>query len=404
MRADVRVWLVFAAVGFFGCAEGGTDEPERKVPRQALGSAGNNPAGGTSAYAGSGNVGSAGQSAKGGTAPSLGGGAGGAGGGAGANAAHAGTDNSLAGGAAGAKAGSTADCPSPRRVRLLNDACVDRIEEFSVAKSPTSIVTGSDGQVWFDDDGSNQLVQLDAEGRVVKRVDCGQGSSPRALVGGRDDALVWYTNARAKTLVRQTQTASTTIALDFTATAIALGRDDQLWVTEADKALYQVRPSLSIVAFPDAPSHAVVLGPDQNVWFSAGAVIARLIPARGTQYFTTGESLADELCVGPDGALWFTDGTRHQIGRMDLDGKAQTFDLPFGSGPTRIIAGPDGALWFTESGGDKIGRITVKGDITEYPIPTLGGLPYALTVGGDGNIWFTEKSSGKIGRLLTGPQ
>ena len=88
---------------------------------------------------------------------------------------------------------------------------------------------------------------------------------------------------------------------------------------------------------------------------------------------------------------------------MDLNGKSELFDLPFGSGPSRIIMGLDDALWFTESGGDKIGRITVKGERTQYPIPTSGGLPYALTVDDRGNIWFTERSSGKIGRLRPDP-
>jgi hypothetical protein len=37
------------------------------------------------------------------------------------------------------------------------------------------------------------------------------------------------------------------------------------------------------------------------------------------------------------------------------------------SEPTAIVAGPDGALWFTEFSGNNIGRITVEGAITEFP-------------------------------------
>ena len=52
--------------------------------------------------------------------------------------------------------------------------------------------------------------------------------------------------------------------------------------------------------------------------------------------------------------------------------------------------GPDGALWFTEYDGNKIGRITTAGAVTEFPIPTAGSQPSAMTVGPDGALWFIE--------------
>jgi len=415
MQSRAKVWLISVALGFSGCAKGALDEPERNRGPQApatedddpdpygvtppgsrAGSAGQSGKGGASSFGGSGGrAGSAGASMVSGA-----GGAGAAGaGGTGASAGLAGTNSHAAAGTAGA----TDDCPALTHVRLKSGACVDRIKEFSVATNPTSIVTGSDGQVWFDDDGINQLVQLDSEGRVLKRVECDEGSSPRALVGGRDEALVWYTDARAKTLNRVTQVSQLAFELKFTATAVVLGEGDLLWLTEAGQALYQFRPYVSSTPYAVTPSHALAIGPDKNVWFPTGGAIARQIPGEEAQYFSTGANLADELCTGPDSALWFTDGRRHQIGRMDMSGKSQAFDLPFGSTPTRIIAGPDGALWFIAEGGDKIGRITVGGVVTQYPIPTSGGLPYALTVGADRNIWFTERLSGKIGRLIPDP-
>jgi len=420
MQAHTKVWLVSAALGLSACASGASDDadPKSSRPPSTAGSSGAS-WGDYNPYAGSRNGGGAGQPSKAGAPSSLGGAgstgnagsagsagnAGSAGSvtgaGAGGLGLTLGTGNSGVAGSAGANSGPSTDCPVLTRVRLQSGACVDRIKEFAVAKTPANIVTGSDGQVWFDDEGSNQLVQLDSEGRVLKHIDCDEGSSPRALIGGRDDALIWFTDARAKTLYRLTQSAKTGFDLKFTATAIALGDSDQVWATEAGHALYQVRPYVSITPYPEAPSNALVVGTDNSVWFPTGSLIARLMPAQQTRYFSIGNNIADEMCMGPDGALWFTDGRRHQIGRMELGGKKQTFDLPFGSEPSRIIKGPDGALWFTEQGGDKIGRITVTGELTQYPIPTSGGLPYALTVGGDRNIWFTEKFSGKIGRLLT---
>jgi virginiamycin B lyase len=223
------------------------------------------------------------------------------------------------------------------------------------------------------------------------------------LVGGRDDTLIWYTEAGGKTLNRVTQTSQMGLNLDFIATDLVLGEGDQMWATEAGHAVYQVRPFVNNVPFVDTVGGAVAVGPDKNVWYPTAGLMARLSLVEGTKYISIGNSVADQLCAGPDGAIWFTDGRHQQIGRLELNGDLHTFTLPFGSGPNRIIPGPDGALWFTAETGDKVGRITVQGDSTQYPIPTNGGFPHALTVGSDGYIWFTEMSSGKIGRLIPDP-
>ncbi|HEY0467609.1 MAG TPA: hypothetical protein VGC79_25590, partial [Polyangiaceae bacterium] len=307
MQSPAKLWLVSTALGFSGCAQGALAEPEQNRAPQTTKTSDEDPYGVTPP--GSPKAGSGGQSGKGGSAASLpgnaghvagsagvatgsaGGGSGSAGAGTGGTLSGAGNNAASAG--AGANAGPTDGCPSLTRVRLKSGECVDRIQEFSIATAPTSIVTGSDGQVWFDDEGSNQLVQLDSEGRVLKRVECDAGSSPRTLVGGRDDALVWYTDAGQKTLNRLTQTARTTFELEFTASAVTLGEGDLLWLTEAGQALYQVRPYVSIVPYAVAPSHALVIGPDKNVWFSSGGLIAQLIPEQEPKYFSIGSSLAD---------------------------------------------------------------------------------------------------------------
>ncbi len=64
-----------------------------------------------------------------------------------------------------------------------------------------------------------------------------------------------------------------------------------------------------------------------------------------------------------------------------------------------IAAGPDGNLWFTEGSGDKIGRVTTSGALIEFPIPTLGSSPEGIAAGADGNLWFTEAESNKIGMV-----
>jgi virginiamycin B lyase len=104
------------------------------------------------------------------------------------------------------------------------------------------------------------------------------------------------------------------------------------------------------------------------------------------------------IAVGPDGALWFTENSANQIGRITTAGVITEY--PTLSSLGGITAGPDGALWFTA--GNSIGRMTTNGVTTNaYPIPTANSNPYAITAGPDGNLWFTESGQTKIGQITT---
>src|SRR5260370_40091119 len=82
----------------------------------------------------------------------------------------------------------------------------------------------------------------------------------------------------------------------------------------------------------------------------------------------TANSLPNDIASGPDGNLWFTEGSPgpngNKIGRMSPAGVVTEFDItPHtpDSGPANITSGPDGALWFTDVFGNKIGRLAPDG-------------------------------------------
>jgi virginiamycin B lyase len=119
----------------------------------------------------------------------------------------------------------------------------------------------------------------------------------------------------------------------------------------------------------------------------------------------------DSLAIGSDGNIWFAEvsasGPNGKIGRMTPAGALTEFPLPTaGAYPTALTAAPDGNLWFTEL--SAIGRITMTGVITEYPVRGL--LMPGLALGGDQALWFAEmpqgdpaRGTGKLGRItLTG--
>jgi streptogramin lyase len=114
---------------------------------------------------------------------------------------------------------------------------------------------------------------------------------------------------------------------------------------------------------------------------------------------TTGSSPA-EITTGPDGALWFTEQSGNNIGRISTSGTITEYPVTTANaGPAGIVTGPDGNLWFTENTANKIGKITTAGVITEYTIPTANSQPIAITVGSHGGIWFVEQGGNNIGKI-----
>jgi virginiamycin B lyase len=142
-----------------------------------------------------------------------------------------------------------------------------------------------------------------------------------------------------------------------------------------------------------------------------GPTVPPVVPDKRITEFPVGNLEPFGLVAGPDGNLWFTDGSASHttpgtandiVGRMTLDGDVHVFHTPTAeSGPGPIIVGPDGAMWFTEQRANAIGRITTAGQITEYPLITPNANPAWLVVGPDGAIWFTEPTAGKIGHVTT---
>jgi len=84
-------------------------------------------------------------------------------------------------------------------------------------------------------------------------------------------------------------------------------------------------------------------------------------------------------------------------------GTVTEFPLPTtGSRPFAITLGPDGKLWFTEFAANLIGQIAPDGTINEFPLPTANSGPEGITLGPDGNLWFAEFNANKIGRITPG--
>src|SRR5262249_48716078 len=142
-----------------------------------------------------------------------------------------------------------------------------------------------------------------------------------------------------------------------------------------------------------------------NIWFVEGSVskIGRITPDGAITEFPVPPSDDPHAIVaGPDGNLWFTEYEVGRIGVMSASGGfLHDYSVPplpgskYANEVGGIAVGSDDSLYFSTTYGT-IGEITTSGAISEIPFPDTLAPQYAtvpvesaMTTGPDGNIWFT---------------
>lgn len=297
--------------------------------------------------------------------------------------------------------------------------------------STGSIVTGSDGNIWFptvayQHFGTNQpsgaIGRITSDGKLSIFPLPHPNSYPLDLVAGPDGNL-WFTAVQGSGKVEYgvdtppgfQQTVSEigylTVTGKFTllnplpvgtsAGGIVSGPDQHIWFTEAIDSsspgsstvqkLARVTSSTSGGAFhtfslpllqQDDVITSLVSDPDGNLWFGISGVlspgydefgkIGRMTPQGVLQVFSLGKFIEiHHLTVGSDKNLWFT--CRLGIGRITGDGKLHLFTPPdfkadYGYNAGGLVAGTDGGLWYT-GGSAGITRVSTDGTFTSYSIP-----------------------------------
>src|SRR5262249_53926371 len=135
----------------------------------------------------------------------------------------------------------------------------------------------------------------------------------------------------------------------------------------------------------------LLTGPDGDLWVldqgvrgdSDLVVVTPDWSVKAVYTIPTPHAAASALAVGPDGDVWFTEPGADKVGKATPGGAVTESPIPAtavdpGSGtgpvavaadPTDLVAGPDGAVWFTEPSAQEVGRITPDGTLTEIPTP-----------------------------------
>jgi streptogramin lyase len=224
----------------------------------------------------------------------------------------------------------------------------------------------------------------------------------------------WLSNAVPATVV---SSPPVSVTLQMHSTADASSDSGGALVTLSFPSVSSACPPV-ITEFttPTASSEpsGIVAGPDGNLWFTEGSgdklgvmgprggPIAEIGPLAG--------GLA-ALTVGPDGNIWFAEGANDSIAVISPTGTSGSVqEFPVAGKPTAITTGPDGNIWFAfgpyselGNGTNDVGSISPTGGAQSVRYYSTGGTDIdALAAGPDGRVWFTDFGRGTIGAITPG--
>lgn len=261
----------------------------------------------------------------------------------------------------------------------------------------SGIVAGPDGALWFGESnvlalGGNRIGRMTTDGQVTQYVLPGDNKAPQGFAVGKDGAI-WFSESYAG-LGRITTSGEITeirvpssIGYGFLGN-ITVAADGTLWMADLDNS--DNGYFLPDDTYVPAPGQLLSYNPNSGQW---------------TAYSTPTGADVNNLTLGPDGAVWFTEaynfnGGSGTIGRIDPStGNIIEYPIDNSIYLAGITTGADGNLWFTDTYANDIGSITTSGVYNTYALPNAGATPNGITLGPDNNLWWVERGASEIGTV-----
>ena len=202
------------------------------------------------------------------------------------------------------------------------------------ATAARSITFGSDGAIWFTQ-GKNAIGRLTMDGSlneyqipIVSNPDDTTGEQPKGITMGPDGNL-WFADSGGPDIARMPLSGTVT---QFKAKVpllmpdqIAAGGDGTLWFTASQGRIGQITTSgtMTIMQFPDPDMpQRISASPDGNLWIPVlhiyDGYIVRISPtgAMTKLPIPTKNGGPNDVAVGPDGKIWFTEWSNCRVGYL----------------------------------------------------------------------------------------
>ena len=181
-------------------------------------------------------------------------------------------------------------------------------------------------------------------------------------------------------------------------------------------------------AFMGSGTNGIALGPDEDLWFTAGGGIGRIEPgSKSSEDFllppvkaavekseSPPNTSLGGITTGPEHEnLWFTEveNNTSKIDRVNptKPSEIKEYTLPpqndlgtdaRGASSENIAAGPNNTLWLTEPGSHAIGVVNTEGKFVHQFVLKESDDPQSIAAGPEGNMWFTDPNAPyAIGRI-----
>lgn len=259
------------------------------------------------------------------------------------------------------------------RIVLVNPA-TQQIETIDLdpGSKPHGIVsTGSNA--WVALEGKSELLLIDAQKNIKKRLTLAQGLDPHGLFLDQQSRL-WYTGKTTDVVgwVNVDSGESKIYPLEKGSKPIyvSVSADGTAWFTELEGSkigrIRNDQVEVAAIPTPNARPIAIKAGPDGSIWFTeeAGRKLGKINAQDLAQPLAT--SLIEEISVDTAGTL------------AGLD----------------ILS--DGTIWFQANGPDQLIRYKNK-QFNTFPLGTSNVVQHRITQSPDGKLWSTEL---KMDRLV----
>lgn len=286
-----------------------------------------------------------------------------------------------------------------------------------------------------------QLGRIDMEGRI-KLQPMAPNHMP-GLVSRAPDGTVWLSDGKKPVLWHVPMEGKVErVPITLTTLGIAVDPSGAIWATHpehADISRYNAEGGVMSAWFVGrrygrsaAPS--VKLPPPNKGPITPQKMDSTRSLTKEERKARNADAEPSWIVAGPDDAMWFVEPKYKAIGRMNDVGDVEQVKIPAGWGVPRNLVAAKDSLWFAVTNMPLLGRVSLDGKFTSVDLPapatavaidsqqriwfaTANSIGYlddqgavqtveetarvvrSMAEGPDGAMWFTDQSAKLIGRI-----